>query len=412
MAMKHKERMLAALGGQPTDLIPWAPRLDLWYNANRQAGSLPPKYGQATLREITDDLDFGLHAIVPNFKDLRQPLDDAHRALGIYNLWTMPYATLLENVGVTVTPHGDETAVEYRTPHGTITTRVLYDDTMRRAGVSISHIAEPAIKSSRDFAAIRYIFENARVVPNEAGYREFAAGVGERGIAAGFISLAASPMHLLLRELMPLPLFFYELYDHPDELAACAVGIGMYFERVFEVAARCSADVIFLGANYDASITSPPFFKEHIGPWLRRFAERIHPKKKFLLTHTDGENTGLLDHYLASGIDIADSICPAPMTQLSFKQVRDRLAGKITIMGGIPSVCLLKSSMADRDFEAYLDRFFSELGRGDHLILGVSDTTPPAATLDRLKAIAGRVRAFGPVGTTHSAARAPTQSAS
>ncbi len=48
---------------------------------------------------------------------------------------------------------------------------------------------------------------------------------------------------------------------------------------------------------------------------------------KFLLTHTDGENTGLLEHYLESNMDVADSVCPKPMTKLSFKEVRDHFDG-------------------------------------------------------------------------------------
>jgi hypothetical protein len=94
---------------------------------------------------------------------------------------------------------------------------------------------------------------------------------------------------------------------------------------------------------------------------------------------------------------VADSICPTPMTRLTFKEVRDRFDGHITIMGGIPSVCLLRDSMSNRAFDAYLDAFFSQLGSGDHLILGISDTTPPAAEFERLKMIARHVRAWGPV---------------
>jgi hypothetical protein len=126
----------------------------------------------------------------------------------------------------------------------------------------------------------------------------------------------------------------------------------------------------------------------------------LHVNNKFLLTHTDGENTGLLDCYLESEIDVADSICPAPMTKLTLKEVRDHFRSRITIMGGIPSVCLLRDSMPDGIFEAYLDGFFSDLGSGDHLILGISDTTPPAADFERIKKIGERVRLFGPVECT------------
>ncbi|PJB71698.1 MAG: hypothetical protein CO096_09185, partial [Armatimonadetes bacterium CG_4_9_14_3_um_filter_66_14] len=65
--------MLAAIQGRPTDRIPWAPRLDLWYNANKRAGTLPSRYRNATLTELVDDLEVGFHAVVPDFRGLRRP---------------------------------------------------------------------------------------------------------------------------------------------------------------------------------------------------------------------------------------------------------------------------------------------------------------------------------------------------
>jgi len=392
--------MLATLRGEPTEMIPWVPRLDLWYNANKRAGTLPGKYKSATLADITDDLDWGYHAVIPQFKDIRDPADEVHRPLGIYNLWNMPYESKLENVAFEADYQGDETTVMYQTPVGSIRTGVLYDETMCRAGITISHITDHAIKSPQDYRAVGYIFDNTRVVPNYDGYEEFSNRVGDRGLATAFVSLAGSPMHLLQRELMPMDLFFFELHDNPDLLAECAESIGRYFERVLEVIAECPAEMVLFGANYDAMVTYPPFFREHILPWLSRFAEKLHQKGKFLLTHTDGENSGLLDYYLESGIDVADSVCPKPMTKLSLKQVRDHFAGRINIMGGIPSVCLLRDSMSDQEFDTHLERVFSDLGRGDHLILGISDTTPPAADFGRLKRVSDLVRRFGSVSPT------------
>lgn len=395
--MTMKERMRTALRGKPTDRIPWVPRLDLWYRANQRAGTLPPAYRDATLPEIADELGAGLHAVVPNFRDLRDPSDDVDRALGIYNLHTMPYRTVLKGVERIAQVVGDRTTVTYHTPVGDLQTKVLYDEEMRRAGITITHILEYAIKDVQDYEAVGYLFERARVVPNEEGYRAFAEDVGDRGLAVAFVSLAASPMHLLQRELTPVERFCYELYDHPMELARCAERIGTYFDRVFEVVAECPAEVIFLGANYDARITHPPFFSEHIAPYLRRLSEQCHRRGKFLLTHTDGENRGLLGLYLKSGVDIADSVCPAPMTSLTLKEVRDQFQGQITIWGGIPSVALLRESMSDEVFTSYLSRFFEELGAADHLILGISDTTPPAAEFERLQEIGRRVEALGAV---------------
>ena len=390
-AVTYKQKMLAAVCGEAVDGIPWVPRLDLWYNAHKRAGTLPAEYGESSLKEIAEDLGCGYHAVVPQFKDLRSPDDEIHRALGVYNLWNMPFRTVFENVEVLPEYHGDETWVVYRTPMGSIRTKVLYDESMRRAGISITHILEYAFKTPEDYRTIGYLFDNAKVEPNFGGYTEFADYVGEQGLAVAFVSLAGSPTHLLQRELMPFQTFFLELYDHPDELAVCAECIGRYMDRVVEVVCGSPAAVVFFGANYDATVTYPPFFRKHIQPWLARVAESLHEKGKYLLTHTDGENRGLLDCYLDGDIDVADSICPKPMTRLSFREVQKCFGDKITIMGGIPSVSLLPNTMPESEFKRFIEEFLSDLYSEKRLILGISDTTPPAAPLERLKWIAGQL---------------------
>ena len=395
--MNFKQAMLDAICGRAVERIPWAPRLDLWHKANKLAGTLPREYANASLIEVVDGMGAAMHAIVPDFKDLRSIDDEIDRGIGIYNLKMMPCRTVLENVDRIVSVKGDRTHVEYRTPAGTIATTTLYDESMRKAGITITITQEHAVKSARDYEAMGHIFANARVEPNYEGYAEYADLIGDRGLASGFVGLAGSPMHLIQRELMPLDLFFLEMHDHGDELAGLARAIGVYWDRMLEVAVDCPAELIQIGANYDAVMTYPPFFHQHIEPELRRFARMAHARGKYVLTHTDGENTGLLEHYLASEFDVADSICPKPMTKLSFGQVRDSFGGKITIMGGIPSVALLPSSMSDKAFENFLDGFFEEIGAGDHLILGISDTTPPAADFRRLLRIGQRIEEFGPV---------------
>ena len=395
--MTHKQQMLAVLRGEPVSRIPWVPRLDLWYEANRRAGTLPSEYRGASLIEIVDDLDWGYHAVVPLFKDLRSPADDVHRPLGIYNLHGMPYKTVLEGVTYQSREQGDKTIVEYQTPLGSLSTVTVYDEAMRRAGISITHVEKHAFSGPEDYGLLGYLFEHARVEPNYEGYAAFSQNIGERGFATAFLSLAASPMHLVQRELMPLDRFFFEMNDRPKEINALAVKIGGYWEQVLRVSANCPAEVFFLGANYDAAVQYPPFFRDHIRPALADFAEMLHAKGKYLLTHTDGENRGLLEHYLDSHFDIADSICPNPMTKLTMGEVRQAFDGRISIMGGIPSIALLEQSMHDDQFEEFLDDFFDQIGKGDHLILGISDTTPPGADFERLKRVAQRIKQFGPV---------------
>ena len=90
------------------------------------------------------------------------------------------------------------------------------------------------------------------------------------------------------------------------------------------------------------------------------------------------------------------SICPQPMTSLSFREVQKRFRNKITIMGGIPAVSVLPDTISDRAFRPFIENFLSDLYTTEHLILGISDTTPPAAPLSRLVAIGEQIRQLAP----------------
>ena len=57
--MKIKERLLNAVRGLPTDELPYLPRLDIWYNANKFCGTLPKRFAHASLKELTEELGLG-----------------------------------------------------------------------------------------------------------------------------------------------------------------------------------------------------------------------------------------------------------------------------------------------------------------------------------------------------------------
>ncbi|MEL7566824.1 MAG: uroporphyrinogen decarboxylase family protein [Dehalobacterium sp.] len=397
--MTHKERILATIQGKPTDSLPFIPRMDLWYKSNKRKGTLPDKYRNASLIDIVDDLGIGYHYNIPDYDDYIDLLDIVDRGLGIYRLANSPYQVVLKGVKRNITYQDDITIVEYNTPYGNIRTKVLFNENMWKSGITISHVMEYPIKSVKDYHAVGYIFENAEVIPTYDKYIQFQDYIGERGIVVARASVGGSPMQYIEHELMPYDLFFYHYYEHLDELKQLADSISKYIDKVLNTIVLCPAEIVFAGSNFDTNITWPPFFKEYITPYLSSISNTLHKCGKFLMAHTDGENKGLLSEYVDSGIDIADSICPAPMTSLSLAEIRKALAGKITIWGGIPSNCVLKSTMSDYHFEQYLNQLFEDIGTGDHIILSIADTTPPDAEFSRIERILKMAEDFGPVHT-------------
>jgi len=394
--MTHRERILAAIRAEPVDQVPWVPRLDLWFKANRFRGTLPRPWADLPLWGIQRILGVGRHEVIPDFLDVEHPDEVADQALGLAHVRNQPYRLRFGETERIVERSGGIYRTAYRTPVGTLTTRLVHTPQMRRDGVTLLHCSERAVKSPADYEVIGFLFEDLQVEPG-GRYADFQQQVGDGGVAVAFANVAASPVHHLLKELVPYDEFFFNLHDHPELIAATAARMEGYFRCVVDACAQSPAEVVLLGANYDVMLTPPPLFAEHIAPFLTWATERLHAAGKLVATHTDGENEGLLDLYVQCGIDLADSVCPAPMTRLSLADYRGAFGTHPAIWGGICSSSLLESSFTDDEFDDHLEDVIAAAAddyRG--IIYSIADTTPPDASLDRLRYIGDRLAEIEP----------------
>ena len=393
--MNWRDKILNAIKGEKTDCLPFVPRLDIWYKSNKFRGTLPDKYKNLSLFEIADVLDVGYHSVVPDFSNFLEKNSIAFLGLGIYDLLSNPYKISSGSIDFKCSTSKEGlTDTVFYTPYGNISTSTLYNDNMRRDGATIGHTASHALKSIKDIKPLGYIFENIAVENNYNNFNNFKDSLNDKGVGVGFCMLSGSPAHHIMKELISFEKFIYMQNDYPSEIKYLSEKIEILFDKVMDVSAKSNADILFCGANYDSMITWPSFFKENITPFLKKYSALAKSNNKFFLTHTDGENEGLLDEYIEAQVDIADSICPSPMTKLKIEDIRKKFNSKITIWGALPSICVLENSMNDYEFEKYLNYFFENIGKGDHLILSFADTTPPDAKFERIKKIAALAKSF------------------
>ena len=178
-------------------------------------------------------------------------------------------------------------------------------------------------------------------------------------------------------------------------MEALSKSVEHFYDQALKILSESPAEAVFLGGNFDETLTYPPYFKKEILPWIRKAADVLHAKGKRVICHCDGENLGLMDLYRESGMDVAEAICPYPMTKVKIEEYYERWADRLTIFGGIPSNLLLAEATSDEEFEDYLDHLFKVIAPGKRMILGIADTTPPHAVFDRLVRIGERVRKEG-----------------
>jgi hypothetical protein len=385
--MTERERVLAAIQGKASDRIPWVPRLDFWYRAALRKGTMPQQWRGLTVEEIAVDLGAGIYATNPDYSaDVTGAID---RGLGLWYIPTITYDFELDGVERRVSKrqskNGTETVVEYVTPVGTVQTAFLFTEEMLDAGASIAWVSEPPIRKPEDFEPVGYIFEHLKVIPRQEGYLALRKTVGEHGIAVAFVLGTAGPMHHIMKELMFTEQFYYAMADSPEKIYRLAEQMEPFYEAIRQSALDSVAEVAYIGGNYDDSITPPPVFRKHILPDLQRYAERLHQQGKYLLTHTDGENRRLIPIYLEAGFDVADSVCPYPMTRMKLDEVLAAFKGRITVWGGIPSTQLCASSVTEEEFQRYTDELIERYGHAERLVLAVSDMVTADAELDRIK---------------------------
>ena len=384
--ISNKQRMLMAMRGEVPDVIPFAPRLDLWFNANKAAATLPEKYKNVKHHfEIARSEGWALHQVNPAYQDVRKPEDNLHWALGIltYRETIFGYR-FTGDIDIQIKKEQDRTQIVYHTPEGTVSTTVSFTDEMRKLGISGFHIEEAAIKKEKDYGPVGYIFENLELYPDWYDFIKLQEEVGEDGVAFTMAGRAASPMHHIQKYFIDATEFFFHYKDFNREMNRLAGRLSSYFDQMIEIISQSPAEAVYWGANFDDMITYPAYFEMDIFPWIKKAAQKLGSQNKIVSCHCDGENRMLMDLLYNSGMHVAESICPFPMTKVKIGEYYAKWCDKLTIFGGIPSNLLLSQSATNVEFDAYLDYLFESVAPGRRMIFGVADSTPPHARFDRL----------------------------
>jgi len=277
----HKDRIWAAVRGEMPDALPYVPRIDLWYNANSLAGTLPDKHKDRSRDEIALSEGWALFKMLPDMLDLRGPEDIIHRAIGIHPTRTYPSS------------------------------------------------------------------------------------------------------------------FFLHYNDFPKEMRSLAEAIEVFYEQMLQAVADSPAQGVCWGGNFDDMITYAPYFEKELLPWLQKAGDVLRARGKIIDCHCDGENLGLMEVIKAARIDVAEAVCPYPMTKVTLGEYYRGWGQNTTIFGGIPSNILVAELTTDEEFEAYLDDMFATIAPGRRFVVGIADTTPPNAVFDRLIRIGERVAKEG-----------------
>ena len=138
--MTHRERMLAAIRGEATDALPWAPRMDLAYIAWKACDEVPARFAGMNTAQIADELDAGCHSVRGDYTLAREPSEVMLRGFGFDNHPDYPCRVEVRGLKVDFEHDAGHYRTTIHTSAGPVTTELVMTRSMAASGISLPFV--------------------------------------------------------------------------------------------------------------------------------------------------------------------------------------------------------------------------------------------------------------------------------
>ena len=327
------DRVLAVMQGRKPDRIPFCDRLELWRTALIRQGRLPADFEGLSLIE-------------------------SHRKVGMGQLkFVAPYDYQLLGVELTISVDGQvvrregdpvtsrwpvmedlvqteragATEFELSTPVGSVSLRqVVSPEAVIWA--ENRYLAEHPIKEPEDFDTVCWIIDHLEVIPRFDRIRETEAELGDFGFVVPRID--RTPFQEMLVELLGEVSTFYALNDEPTRVHALLEAIDNVRVSSADLLSGLDFPYVEFADGITGHMTNPKLFAKYVIPQLQRYTEIYHSQGKKVGSHFDGDLKPLLGQLRDTGLDVIESVSPAPLTECTFDELWKSLGGGPPLMWG------------------------------------------------------------------------------
>ncbi len=148
-------------------------------------------------------------------------------------------------------------------------------------------------------------------------------------------------------------------------------------------------DIFYIADDFCSSrgpLISPAMFREHIQPYLKRYADIVHRYGKKLLLHTCGSTRKLMPDIIEAGVDLMEPIQTSAVG-MEVEGLKRDFGGHLAFYGGIDLIRVLGRG-TPQEVRAEVFKNFRILGRDGGYIVGPGHTyIQPDVPLDNILAM-------------------------
>ena len=368
--MTERKRIEAVLAGSKPDRLPWATRLEIWYHSLLRTGKLPERFVGKSLNYVHEYLGVGRQAYCrfTPFKltgvDCRVLFegDEISRLHEPVLDFPKPYNLVPREVP-------GRTEIVYETPAGTLfstyrTTQEILDS------YSQPYLEKHVLAEDEDYAPVEWILKNGEPVADFEHFSRLESEIGENGMTMGMIDRV--PFQRLLLDFMGEERCFFQMYDNRQAFDRILDQLTEIHRTCLNIACRSSATIVECTDNLDGTMTNPDLFRKYSIPIMQETADALHGVGKYFASHLDGDISALVDLVPETGLDVAESFSPYPLSRLTFEKAYAAWKSGPIMWGILPSP-LFEARVPSEAFKSEIGKILDTIEYDHPAILGVAD---------------------------------------
>jgi uroporphyrinogen-III decarboxylase len=358
--LSSRERLLAALRGQPVDRLPWSPFLAYWWES--QSPELQSKGQPWFFKEI------GADALLRGF--------------------AMPFTASFasERCQVEETAQGDTQTTRYLTPVGALATVSRYS-----AQGNTRFVVDHPVHTTEDFKTLTYLVEHMTIEPNHGPIQAAIDTLGDDGLFVPLVSpFGKTPFQSLVEHWVGTQQLVYSLADHPDTVETCLATMSERALEAVRLSVDSPAEAFISWEDTSTTNVSPAMFDRYIVPDINLWGGLIHAAGKLFLHHACGHVRALIGSLASEAIDAVESLTPPPTGNIEIWEAQAALGPRVGVIGGIEPTRLLFLDLPE--LAAYVEELLARVDPRGY-VLANSDSCPPGVAIEKFKLITQLARA-------------------
>ncbi len=228
---------------------------------------------------------------------------------------------------------------------------------------------EPYFKGPEDYEVLQYMAEDKVYRPAYEACEKAERWMGDDVILRG--GVGSNPLHRIMGW-MGLETFAVEWHERREEVLKLEATMRENKREVYRIVAGSPVTHANYGGNEVPEVMGPERYRRFVLPLLNECGEPFHREGKLLGSHMDGNNRAWADLLADSALDYIEAFTPAPDTDMTLAEALEAWPDKVLWIN-FPSSLHLASLEKIRATTREIVALAQETNR---VIIGITEDIP------------------------------------